>query len=224
MPPKQSFWFHIGYTLEQLRNISTETAEKVRISEDTTSDRTQNAPENLHTTWSSLLEGIPTTDILGAISTLMKHRKPIHMTTFGNLAKAGASGALSALITSFLNPKTRESADLALDRETRDRLLAGIRRGLLYSAILEPKVPGPTVLKGALYGTIEYAAKPAGGLSQLISTHKSPSPFSALESLLEGLDSHDHSYIEHIVFGVLLALLYGSSASSNGILEEDKER
>ena len=219
MPPK-----HIGYTLEQLRNISTETAEKVRISEDTASDRTRNASEDLRTTWSSLLEGIPTTDILGAISTLMKHPKPIHMTTFGNLAKAGASGALSALITSFLNPKTRESADLALDRETRDRLLAGIRRGLLYSTILEPKVPGPIVLKGALYGTIEYAAKPVGGLSQLISTHKSPYSFSALENLLEGLDSHDHSYMEHIVFGVLLALLYGSSASSNGILEEDKER
>ena len=224
MPSKQSFWFHIGYTLEQLRSISTETAEKVRISEDTTSDRTQNAPEDIRATWSSLLEGIPTTDILGAISTLMKHRKPSHMTTLGNLAKAGASGALSALIASFLNPKTRESTDLALDRETRDRLLSGIRRGLLYSAISEPKVPGPIVLKGALYGTIEYAAKPVGGLSQLISTHKSPYPFSALENLLEGLESHDHSYMEHVVFGVLLALLYGSSASSNRILEEDKER
>ena len=224
MPPKQSFWFHIGYTLEQLRSISTEAAEKTRVSKDTSGDRRESVSENLRTTWSSLLKDIPATDIFGPISMILKHRKPTHMTSLGNLAKAGAAGALSGLIVSVLSPKARESSALTLDRETRDRVLAGIRRGLLYSTILEPKVPGPTALKGALYGTIEYAANPVGGLPQLLSTHKSPYPFSALENLLEGLDSHDHSYMEHIVFGVLLALLYGSSASSNGILEEDKER
>tara|TARA_B100001245_G_scaffold110321_1_gene80694 strand:- start:439 stop:858 length:420 start_codon:yes stop_codon:yes gene_type:complete len=138
--------------------------------------------------------------------------------------RAGAAGAVSALILDLIRTTISDSEIPTLDRETGDRLLAGIRQGLLYGAILEPKVPGPTVLKGALYGTIEYAVNPMGGLSQLLATHDSQHPHSVLENLLEEFDSHDRSYTEHVIFGVILALLYGSSASSNGILVEDEER
>jgi hypothetical protein len=124
----------------------------------------------------------------------------------------------------LIRPTVRDSEIPTLDRETGDRLLAGIRQGLLYGTILEPKVPGPTVLKGALYGTIEYAVNPMGGLSQLLAAHDSEHPHSALENFLEEFDSHNRSYTEHVIFGVILALLYGSSASSNGIFVEDEER
>ena len=80
-----------------------------------------------------------------------------------------------------------------------------------------------TELKGALYGTVEYAANPVGGLSQLLGAHTPQHRLSVLENLLEDLDSHDRSYMEHVIFGVVLALLYGSSTSSNRILLEEDD-
>ena len=41
-----------------------------------------------------------------------------------------------------------------------------------------------------------------------------------LAHLLEDLDRHDRAYVEHVVFGMALALLYGSSPSNSGIRVE----
>jgi hypothetical protein len=43
-----------------------------------------------------------------------------------------------------------------------------------------------------------------------------------LGHLLEELDEHDRDYLEHVAFGVTLAMLYGSSRSSNGIREDEE--
>jgi hypothetical protein len=41
--------------------------------------------------------------------------------------------------------------------------------------------------------------------------------------MLEDIDPHDRVYVEHLAFGIALAILYGSSPSSNGMFEEDDE-
>ena len=223
MPPKQNYWFHLGYALERLRSISPGATEEVRILKDRPNPAGQNTSEDARTNWLPLKE-LATPEAVAILSKLLRTWKPRHKTALGSLVRAGAAGAVSALILDLISPAVHGSESPKLDRETGDRLLAGIRQGLLYGAVLEPKVPGPTVLKGALYGTIEYAVSPMGGLSQLLATHDSQHPHSVLENLLEEFDSHDRSYMEHVIFGVILALLYGSSASSNGILVEDEER
>ena len=223
MPPKQNYWFHLGYALERLRSISPGATEEVRILKDRPSPAGQNTSEDARTNWLPLKE-LATPEAVAILSKLLRTWKPRHKTALGSLVRAGAAGAVSALILDLISPAVHGSESPKLDRETGDRLLAGIRQGLLYGAVLEPKMPGPIVLKGALYGTIEYAVNPMGGLSQLLAAHDSEHPHSALENFLEEFDSHNRSYTEHVIFGVILALLYGSSASSNGILVEDEER
>ena len=223
MPPKQNYWFHLGYALERLRSISPGATEEVRILKGRPSPAGQNTSEDARTNWLPLKE-LATPEAVAILSKLLRTWKPRHKTALGSLVRAGAAGAVSALILDLISPAVHGSESPKLDRETGDRLLAGIRQGLLYGAVLEPKVPGPTVLKGALYGTIEYAVNPMGGLSQLLAAHDSEHPHSTLENFLEEFDSHNRSYTEHVIFGVILALLYGSSASSNGIFVEDEER
>ena len=223
MPPKQNYWFHLGYALERLRSMSPGATEEVRILKDRPGPAGQNTSEDARTNWLPLKE-LATPEAVAILSKLLRTWKPRHKTALGSLVRAGAAGAVSALILDLISPAVHGSESPKLDRETGDRLLAGIRQGLLYGAVLEPKVPGPTVLKGALYGTIEYAVNPMGGLSQLLAAHGSEHPHSTLENFLEDFDSHNRNYTEHVIFGVILALLYGSSASSNGIFVEDEER
>ena len=223
MPPKQNYWFHLGYALERLRSMSPGATEEVRILKDRPGPAGQNTSEDARTNWLPLKE-LATPEAVAILSKLLRTWKPRHKTALGSLVRAGAAGAVSALILDLISPAAHGSESPKLDRETGDRLLAGIRQGLLYGAVLEPKVPGPTVLKGALYGTIEYAVNPMGGLSQLLAAHGSEHPHSTLENFLEDFDSHNRNYTEHVIFGVILALLYGSSASSNGIFVEDEER
>ena len=226
MPPKQSFWFHLGYALERARNVPPNAAEKVRVSKDRASAKTQDAPGDVHITWPSL-EDLAIPGAVAALAKLLRDWKPRRRTPLGGLVRAGVAGAVAALVVDLLRPMVRGPGASTLDKETGYRLLAGIRQGLFYGAILEPKVPGPIVLKGALYGTVEYAANPVGGLSQLLGAHTPQHRLSVLENLLENLledlDSHDRSYMEHVVFGVVLALLYGSSTSSNRILLEEDD-
>ncbi|SVD38165.1 uncharacterized protein METZ01_LOCUS391019, partial [marine metagenome] len=204
MPPKQNYWFHLGYALERLRSISPGATEEVRILKDRPSPAGQNTSEDARTNWLPLKD-LATPEAVAILSKLLRTWQPRHKTALGSLVRAGAAGAVSALILDLISPAVLDSESPTLDRETGDRLLAGIRQGLLYGAVLEPKVPGPTVLKGALYGTIEYAVNPMGGLSQLLAAHDSQHPHAVLENLLEEFDSHNRSYTEHVIFGVILA-------------------
>jgi hypothetical protein len=89
--------------------------------------------------------------------------------------------------------------------------------------VIEPRVPGPSALKGALFGSAEYAADAAGGLARILGAHAPQRRLPFVGRMLEEIDSHDRVYLEHLAFGVALALLYGSSAPSNGIVSDDED-
>ena len=38
-----------------------------------------------------------------------------------------------------------------------------------------------------------------------------------IRALVDGVDAHDRAYLEHLIFGIALALIYESRPSSNGI-------
>ena len=99
-------------------------------------------------------------------------------------------------------------------------MLAGVSQGLLYGTLVAPYLPGPPLLKGVLFGCAEYAAIPSGGRSQLLGSH-SPKGDPVLESFFETVDRPNRAYVEHLIFGGALALVYESSPSSNGILTEE---
>jgi len=85
--------------------------------------------------------------------------------------------------------------------------LARPGRGLLYAALVEPRVPGPPILQGAMYGGLEYALMPWGGLGELAGSRAPQGKIPALAVLLKDRGA-DEKLIEHIAFGVALALLY----------------
>jgi len=124
------------------------------------------------------------------------------------LFKAGAAGAAAALLAELVRPAlSGEPADGSLEEELTDVILSGAGRGLLYAAIIEPRVPGPSILQGSTYGALEYALSPWGGLEELAGSAAPHRKVPVLSVLLKNR-GEEELFLEHLAFGVALALLY----------------
>lgn len=221
MSPRQSIWFRLGHALERARPGGAAAGKTVAgLAE----RRTERAPSKRK----DATRALPSTDELidagiavavdGLLGAWGRRRRP----GFSGLVRAGAAGAGAALLVDLLRPLLRGNAELpVIDRQTADHLIAGVGQGLVYGAVVEPRVPGPALVKGALYGSVEYAADPVGGLSHLLGSHTPQGRLPVVGEILEGVDGHDRAYLEHVVFGIALALLYELSRSSNGILPDE---
>jgi hypothetical protein len=214
MSSEESFWYRVGYAVESAK-LPAAPGEGKRSDADRPGPRGRR-PARAGT------EPLLGEDLLTAGATALAVRlldawQPRRTAGFKRLLWAGAAGAGAALLLDVVKPIMRGQPELpSLDMDTADRLLAGVGQGLVYATVVEPRLPGPAVLKGALFASAEYAADAAGGLTHLLGAH---SPFGRLPFLgrmLEDADPHDRAYLEHLVFGIALALLYGSSPVSNG--------
>jgi hypothetical protein len=129
-----------------------------------------------------------------------RRRPPASRLLRGALAGAGA-----AMVSTGWRAFRGEDLDLA------DALLLGAGRGVVYTAILDPVLPGPPALRGALAGAIEYMATPWGGafgpLSSLTPAQKLP----VVGALLEAGDESEDSFVSCVLYGLALGLLTGES-------------
>ena len=218
MPPKQRLWFHLGYALERAREGPPAAGRSLRgLAKRQAKPLKAEGESGPGPAWPSI-DSIVASGASAAVAKVLNGWKPQRKASTLRLLRAGAAGAAAALLVDMLRPLIRSEPGVGpLDKETVDRLIAGIGQGLVYGAVVEPRIPGPTLVKGALYGTAEYAVDPVGGLSRLLGPHAPQHRLPVIGHLLEDLDPHDRAYAEHMVFGVALALLYGSSPSSNGI-------
>ena len=142
---------------------------------------------------------------------------------FKKLLRAAVSGATASLIVDLLRPIVQgEPCVPVLDLETADRMIAGAGQGLVYGSVVEPRVPGPPIAKGVLFGAVEYLAKPLGGVSEFLGKHAPQSRLPILSQVLQKLEDHERLWIEHVAFGVALALIYQSKDSKSGILSEGR--
>ena len=115
---------------------------------------------------------------------------------------------MAAFLAELVRPAlTGKKAETPLEEELTDILLAGAGRGLLYAALVEPRIPGPALLQGTAYGGLEYALSPWGGLSELAGSSAPQAKIPALSILLKDRGA-DEQLVEHVAFGVALALLY----------------
>ncbi|HUF75874.1 MAG TPA: hypothetical protein VMM35_06330 [Longimicrobiales bacterium] len=223
MASEQSLWFHIGYALERAKHPApaakklTGLAGRGRGSEPL---RRDDATEEESGGISK--DDLLTAGLVLAAGKLLDTWRPRHRTRFSTLLRSAVAGAGAALLLDLVRPLLagRPSVGM-LDEKTGGRVLAGAGQGLLYGSVVEPRLPGPALLKGALFGAAEFAADPAGGLSHVFGTHAPHRRLPALRSLLDDLDEHERTYLEHLTFGIALALLYGSSPSNNGIVVDD---
>ena len=140
---------------------------------------------------------------------------------FKQLVRAAVSGATAALIVDLLRPLVQRKRGVpVLDLETADRMIAGAGQGLVYGSVVEPRVPGPPITKGFLFGAAEYLAKPLGGVSEFLGQHAPQSRLPILSQVLQEREDHERLWLEHVAFGVALALIYHSKDSKSGILSE----
>jgi len=229
MISEESFWYRVGYALERGRRPSAPREWKRLAGLAERASRVYpNVPPNTRTTNGSAegfaVEQMVSVGIAALAGRLLDVWRPSRPAGFKRLAWAGASGAAAALLVEAVRPFLRgESEYPAFDRDTADRILIGLGQGLLYGAVIEPRVPGPSVLKGALFGSAEYAADAAGGLIRILGAHAPQRRLPFVGRMLEEIDPHDRVYLEHLAFGVALAILYGSSAPSNGIVSDDAD-
>jgi len=224
MPPTQSIWYRLGFALERSRGGPADTggplrgiAERIKTRGSARQKKNVRREQKAPAGWPKA-DDLIVSGAAAVVAKVLDAWKPRGKSGFSGLVRAGAAGAAAALLVDVISPLLRGQPRLnPIDKDTGDRMLAGLGQGLIYGAVIEPRVPGPAVVKGVVYGTAEYAVDPAGGLSQLLAAHAPQGRFPILASFLDDLSPNDRAYVEHVAFGIALALLYGSSARSNGI-------
>lgn len=85
------------------------------------------------------------------------------------------------------------------------RLGAGIAMAAGYAAILYPRLPGSPLARGLIFGAMELAAAPHGGLVRVATD--TPGLKFPLQDLAVPIDE-DAGPLAHLAFGVGLGLLY----------------
>lgn len=150
------------------------------------------------------------------VARVLKGWEPRRRPGVGLLVRAGAAGAAAMIFQelahALLSDDPREAARRS--RTLADRVLSGAARGLVYGAVAEPRLPGPPVMRGVLFGTAEFLLSPVGGVGRLLGKEAPYGRLPILRALVEDTASEDRDgYVEHLVFGLALSLMAGETVS-----------
>lgn len=130
----------------------------------------------------------------------------------GRLLKAGLAGAGAAVARELVRPLLVGRSDGRAPQEAvRDAAVAGAARGLLYGALVEPRLPGPPLVRGLLFGYVESLASPWGGLTRLAGRSAPHRQVPVLSALYDDLPPDEDTLADHLLYGATLALLYGGA-------------
>lgn len=214
MPDRTDLWYRLGYALESARHG------QARASLDALSGARSVGPVNDAPSRSAEPpreeKGPAPLDLLLAAGTgslvtrLLKLWPERSRPGFVRLLRSAAAGAGATALREVLAPLLdgRLTAP-RWDEDSADRLLAGAARGLLYAAILDQRLPGPAPLRGAAYGASEYILSPWGGLRELLGRHSPWRRLPMVSTLLDEPEVGEEAFVDHLVFGLILGLLYG---------------
>lgn len=216
MSSHKSLLYRLGYALEQARHAPEPASRTLAGLKERTAAGTRKASRAAADKGVNLDEVLTTAGIALAVKVLDKWRPRQGPGVLG-LLRAGAAGAAAAFFVEMVRPLVAGDPRLPeLDEETTEKMLLGAVQGVLYGTV-EGWVPGSPILKGALFGSVEYATLPLGGLGKLLRSQTPLKRIPAVNEVLAELDEHERDFLEEVTFGVALALLYGSSESNNGM-------
>ncbi len=252
MDEQDNVWYRLGYTIAQARGklpragsspasvrtlAERETPRKVRAAQ---KPRPEPDPSERNSTptheepvdnplkrrsptgepWDAVIAAGATALIGHFVQGLPHKRKPGMM----RLVRAGAAGAgaaiVSELIRSFRSGGIQKSELLTL---AKDAALSGAARGLLYGTLLEPRIPGPPIVRGAAYGYIEHLVTPYGGLTNMLGAAAPHRSLPFIADLLDELDPAEETLAEHIIFGITMAALYGALPADPEEEDDDED-
>ena len=237
--PSKSIWYQLGYALESARHGARSAREarsapelrsakkapparKVRSAAEARSagNARGEATDSERRPVSSTIDQLIATGtgMLGdrLFSIVVGRRPGTSRLTRAALAGAGAALALSL----FRNGKNGTPEVGQTPQDPTAELLTGAARGMLYGAVLEPRLPGSPLLRGATYGVMEYVTSPFGGLDGILGASSPHRTMPIVAALLgpsdSGAASGAGSIADHLAFGVTLGLLYGEGRERRG--------
>lgn len=229
----QNLWYQLGYALEKARAKPTRDrihvlGEKLAAFRDGRQGARTPARRRPSGKLDAQGEGAETLDwilasVSGALaSRLLREWKPRRRPGPALLVRAAAAGAAAMIFQelahALLSDDPRASVNRA--RSLADRLVSGTARGLVYGAIAEPRLPGPPVLRGVAYGTAEFLLSPLGGVGKLLGNQAPYRRIPLLRLLVEDSPAMEDGYVEHLVFGLALALMAGETRTVRLIEQE----
>jgi hypothetical protein len=234
MAEAPSIWFRIGYALESARQEPAARRLRGLLEREGDQDMVekhepgpgprQRSDSQPAAAWDDPINALMTAGagaLVGRVIGLIPaRRKPGMM----GLMRAGAAGAGAALLSALVEPLLRGERRVGLDEQSGNALVSGAARGLLYATVLEPRIPGPSVVQGVVYGSVEFAVSPWGGLTRLLGDRAPHRRIPLLNNLFDDHRTGDATYADHLIFGIALALFYGRGADdheSSGIAEEE---
>lgn len=238
MSAKKSIWYHLGHALERARHAPDRGKHPLvglaeRTGERRPEPRVESTPERNQRGFPVLTDALPelpqADELVGAsiaiaVDQLLARWTGARTPSVAGLLRACAAGAAAAVLVDLVRPLLRGDEDARpLEDGVTDRLLSGVSQGLVYGGVVEPRLPGPALVKGAVYGSAEYASDPIGGLGSLLGSHTPQRRLPFVGELVDRTSPDERAYLEHLVFGIALAILYDSSPSSSGIDHEDEE-
>ncbi len=227
--PSKSIWYHVGYALESARH-GANAAQEVRSTgkappagkrraEAKAASETNARGEEIEprrTPVSSTVDQLIATGtgILGdRLFSIVSGRRPGGL----RLTRAALAGAGAALaLALFRNGKNGNGVVGGIPRDPTAEVLTGAARGVLYGAVLEPRLPGSPLLRGATFGVMEYVTSPFGGLDGILGASSPHRTLPIIAALLGPNDSVTGSMAHHVAFGITLGLLYGEGRARRG--------
>jgi len=197
MQKNKDLWYRFGYALETARGRLPTPKGGKKGKPSPRDDASRKVLDALLTVGAG-------TVVTRVLSLLPGQRRP----SLFRLFRAGAAGAGAAFLSELLRPALVGSErDATLEEELTDILLSGAGRGLVYAAVVEPRIPAPAALKGTAYAALEYALTPWGGLEELAGSLSPHRKIPVLSILLKSRGDQEQ-FLEHLAFGLALALLY----------------
>jgi hypothetical protein len=131
------------------------------------------------------------------------HRPSAARLVRGAAAGAAAAGLL-AVFRLVLGGRTTPDP-----RTLVDDILSGAGKGVIYTAVLDPLLPGPPAFRGALVGTAEFLGAPYGGVLRRLSKLSPVERIPIVGALLDAGEAEEDPFVAHLLFGVALGLLSG---------------
>ena len=125
------------------------------------------------------------------------------------LARGAAAGALAAVQREALAPLLQGELETPhWDEGVAERAGAGAARGLVYGALLEPRLVGPGLLRGLTYGAAEWALGEWGGVRGVLARHTPYRRLPVVGSALGEAEGGESTLVDNLAYGIALGLLY----------------
>ena len=214
-------WYQLGYALERARREPT--GDRIRdlgrkLAAFRREDQGPTAPSRNgeEKTEDQAADWLVATVSGGVVAAALRGWRPRAQPGVALVARATAAGAAAAVVLELGRELLRGERDWDVETLT-DRLLSGAARGLVFGAVAEPRLPGPPLLRGAAWGTAEFLLTPLGGLGRLLGRHTPYGRIPAVQTVLGGTESGDDGFVEHLVFGIALALLAGTAGRGDPV-------